>query len=306
MQYAPIALFVYNRPWHLQETVKALQNNLLAKESELFVFSDAAKDKYDVANVDKAREYIKTIKGFKKVSIIERNYNFGLSQSIINGISGIIDQYGKVIVLEDDLVTAPYFLQFLNDALSLYQDAERVISVCAYMYPLSKRHPDTLFLRVADSWGWATWKRGWDLFVADGKQLYDDLKARKLIRKFNLGGSFNYAKMLKAQIQGKNDSWAIRWYATALLNDKLSLYPWKTLVKNIGFDCSGRHGGSVDYYKSELLNEKVLVKQLPIIENKAVIGEIGFFWIKQRFNLKKIIPGFSRKIKRLWLKISSK
>lgn len=303
MQLSPVALFVYNRIWHLQQTIKALQNNLLAQESELFIFSDGPKDTAGEDNVSEVRRYIKTITGFKRVTIIERDHNLGLSQSIITGVTKLVSKYSRVIVLEDDLVTSPYFLQFMNDSLLLYQDEERIICVCGYMYPLGKKYADTLFLRVCDSWGWATWKRGWDLFVADDKQLYNDLKARKLFKKFNLEGVFNYVKMLKAQIQRKNDSWAIRWYASALLNDKLSLYPWKTLVANTGFDCSGRHGGSIDYYKSELLNERVLVEQLPIIENETVIKEIGFFWKKQWFNLQKKIPGFFSKIKHLWLKI---
>lgn len=302
MQLSPVALFVYNRIWHLQQTIKALQNNFLAGESELFIFSDGPKDKADEDGVSEVRRYIKTIKGFKRVTIIERDHSLGLSQSIITGVTELISRYGRVIVLEDDLVTSPYFLQFMNDSLSLYQAEERIISVCGFMYPFNKKYADTLFLRVCDSWGWATWKRGWDLFVADDKQLYDALKARKLLRKFNLDGVFDFVKMLKAQIQRKNDSWAIRWYASSLLNDKLSLYPWKTLVANTGLDCSGRHGAAIDYYKSELLSEKVSVKQLPIVENEEVVKEIGFFWNKQRFNLKKKIPGLFRKIKHLLLK----
>jgi len=303
MQLSPVALFVYNRIWHLQQTIKALQNNLLAQESELFIFSDGPKNKRDEDSVSEVRRYIKTIKGFKRVTIIERDHNIGLSQSIITGVTELVSRYGRVIVLEDDLVTAPYFLQFMNDALLFYQDEERIISVCGYMYPINKKYGDTLFLRVCDSWGWATWKRGWDLFVADDRQLYDALKARKLFRKFNLDGVFDFVKMLKAQIERKNDSWAIRWYASSLLNDKLSIYPGKTLVANTGLDGSGRHGGAIDYYKSELLNEKVLVKRLPIIENEETVKEIGIFWNKQRFNLTKKIPGFFRKIKHLWLKI---
>ena len=302
MQLSPVALFVYNRIWHLQQTMKALQNNLLAQESALFIFSDGPKDTAEQVNVSEVRRYIRTITGFKRVTIIERDHNLGLAQSIITGVTELVSKYGRVIVLEDDLVTSPYFLQFMNDSLSLYQDEERIICVCGYMYPLGKKYADTLFLRVCDSWGWATWKRGWDLFVADDKQLYDALKTRKLFRKFNLEGVFNFVKMLKAQIERKNDSWAIRWYASSLLNDKLSLYPGKTLVANTGLDCSGRHGGAIDYYKSELLNEKVVVKRLPIVENEEVVKGIGFFWNKQRFNLAKKIPGFFRKIKRSWLK----
>ncbi len=295
MQYAPIALFVYNRPYHTRQTVDALSKNNLAGDSQLFIFSDAPKDTQQSDGVEEVRLYIKSIQGFKKVTVIQRDSHFGLSRSIISGVTEIINSYAKVIVLEDDLVTSPYFLQFMNDSLSLHENKEKVISVCGYMYPLSKKHTDTLFLRIADCWGWGTWKRGWDLFVVDGKVLYADLKARELFSAFNLYGAFNYAKMLKRQIQGKNDSWAVRWYASALLNGKLSLYPRKSLVMNIGFDGSGRHGGANDYFRTEILNEPIAVDGIPVLEDERAIMEIGSYLRKQRFNIGQKALEFFRK-----------
>lgn len=296
MQLSPIALFVYNRLRHLQQTIKALQNNLLAEKSELFIFSDAPKDMGQTDGVEEVRRYIKSIQGYKKVTVIKRDSHFGLSRSIISGVTEVISRYGKIIVLEDDLVTSPYFLQFMNDALSLYENEEKVISVCGYMYPLSKKYADTLFLRIADCWGWATWKRGWDLFVANGKELYNTLKDRKLLIKFNLDGAFNYTKMLKRQIQGRNDSWAVRWYASALLSGKLSLYPRQSLIINIGQDGSGRHRGAMDYFKTELLNESVAVRKVPTFEDGIVIREIEYFLRRQRFNIgKRMLEFFSKR-----------
>ena len=292
---APVALFVYNRLDHIRQTVDALQRNHLAAESELFVFSDGPKDKEAEEGVAKVKGYIKTIAGFKKVTAIERDHNLGLAQSIITGVSELIARYGKVIVLEDDLVTSPYFLEFMNDGLATYQDEKGVISICGYMYPLSKKHADILFLRVADCWGWATWKRGWDLFVPDGIQLYNALQASKLFRKFNLDGAFNYTKMLKMQIQGRNDSWAVRWYASALLNGKLSLYPRKSLVMNIGFDGSGRHGGANDYFRTELMDRPIVMYRVPLFEDERAIKEIGFYLRKQRFNIGQKALEFFRK-----------
>ena len=161
MRLSPIVLFAYNRPGHIQQTIDALRKNHLAEESELFIFSDAPRDKKAEEDVSKVREYIKTIAGFKRTTVIERDHNLGLSQSIITGISELIAQYGRIIVLEDDLITSPYFLKFMNDGLSAYQEEDSVISICGYMYPLNKKHADTLFLRMTDCWGWATWKRGW-------------------------------------------------------------------------------------------------------------------------------------------------
>lgn len=294
-QRAPIALFVYNRPGHLKKTVDALRKNILAGESELYVFSDAPKDKKTLDSVLQVREYAKTISGFLKVTIIERDSNLGLAGSIIKGVSELTAQYGRVIVLEDDLVTSPFFLNFMNDGLSAYKDEDGVISICGYMYPVNKMYADSFFFRIPDSWGWATWKRGWDLFEADGKKLYGTLKARKLFRSFNLNGSFDFIKMLQKQIKGKNDSWAVRWYASAFLNGKLSLYPRKSLVMNIGFDGSGRHGGVNDYFRSELLNEPITVHKIPHLEDKRVMREVSLYLMKQRFNIGHKALEFFRK-----------
>ena len=298
MQLSPIALFVYDRLWHLQQTVESLEGNSLAKQSELFIFSDGPKDRDAQGGISKVRSYIKTIRGFKRVTVIERDRNLGLSRSIITGVTELIAQYGRVIVLEDDLVVSPYFLEFMNDGLSAYQNDETVISICGYMYPLREKYPDTLFFRIADCWGWATWKRGWDLFMADGKALYNMLKAGNLFKKFNLDGAFNFTKMLRAQINGKNDSWAVRWYASALLNDKLSLYPRESLVINTGFDGSGRHCGTVNCFKAKLSNEPVVANKIPVFENEGAVREIGSFLRKQRLlNIGNRALGFFRKRK---------
>jgi GT2 family glycosyltransferase len=159
---APIALFVYNRPEHTRRTIKFLQNNLLADESRLFIFSDAAKDPSQEEKVAAVREIIRSVGGFKSVEIVERKENFGLADSIIAGVSALCSDYGKVIVFEDDLITGPYTLQYFNEALRLYQDVEKVMHIGAYMYPLKvKNLPQTFFYRAASSWGWATWARAW-------------------------------------------------------------------------------------------------------------------------------------------------
>lgn len=285
LQYAPIVLFVYNRPGHIRKTIDALRKNHLAQESELFIFSDGPKNKKAEEDVKKVRKYIKCVTGFRKIAVIERDRNLGLSQSIITGVTELIAQYGKVIVLEDDIVTSPYFLNFMNDGLLAYENEEKVISICGYMYPIGIKNADTLFLRVADCWGWATWKRGWDLFVPDGEKLYNTLKAGKLFKKFNLDGFFNYTKLLKSQIKKQNDIWDVCWYASAFLNKKLFLYPRKSLTMNTGIDGSGTNCGVNDYYRTELMNEPITVHDIPILENKQVILEIGLYLRKHRFDI---------------------
>ncbi len=130
---APIILFTYNRPWHTRQTIEALQKNLYADKSRLIILSDGPKTEIDVPKVQKVREYIKTVKGFRSIEIIEREKNWGLANNIIDGVTRIINEYGKIIVLEDDIVTSPYFLKFMNEALEFYKDEERVMHISGYM-----------------------------------------------------------------------------------------------------------------------------------------------------------------------------
>ena len=242
-QLAPICLFVYNRLYHTQRTIEALKNNLLADHSDLVIFSDASKSESQFEKVRDVRQYIRQISGFKSITINEREVNYGLAKSIIDGVTKIVNEYGRIIVLEDDLVTSPYFLSYMNEALEKYADDDRVVSIHGYVYPVKQSLPETFFLRGADCWGWATWRRGWAHFNPDGQYLIDELKRRKLIGMFDFNGAYSFSKMLKAQIKGSNDSWAVRWHASAFLADKLTLYPGRSLVHNIGNDGSGTHCG---------------------------------------------------------------
>lgn len=246
MNPAPIALFVYNRPWHTQQTVASLRDNALAQDSDLFIFSDAPKTAGAAASVQEVREYIQSISGFRTVSIIEREHNLGLAASIIDGVSRLCSERGRVIVLEDDMMISPYFLKYMNEALETYEQNEEVISIHGYSYPVDAQLPETFFLEGADCWGWATWERGWSHFNPDGRALLQALRQRGLLNAFDFNGAYPYSKMLAQQIRGKNDSWAIRWYASAFLAGKLTLYPGKSLVHNIGNDGSGTHCASTD------------------------------------------------------------
>ncbi|MEK6927626.1 MAG: glycosyltransferase family 2 protein [Nanoarchaeota archaeon] len=267
---SPIVLFVYNRPWHTRQTVEALQKNPLAKESELFIFSDGPKDEISINKVLEVRQYLKTISGFMTVTIMERKENIGLARSITEGVTEIVNRFGKIIVLEDDIVTSPFFLEYMNEALEMYQNDEKVISIHGYIFPVKKLLPEIFMLKNPSCWGWATWKRGWKLFESDGKKLITELEQRKLTKKFDFDGSFPYTNMLRRQIAGISNSWAVRWYASAFLKDKLTLYPGKSLVINIGQDGSGTHCGSQNLYKTQLTTEKINVKRLSLEENLEV------------------------------------
>jgi hypothetical protein len=264
MSLAPIALFVYNRPAHTRKTVDALRKNILANQSDLVIFADAPKAEKHANKVSEVREYIHQIDGFKSVTIIERSANLGLANSIIEGVTKLCNDFGKVIVLEDDLITSSYFLQYMNDALDFYENEEKVISIHGYVYPVKQRLPKTFFIRGADCWGWATWKRGWQLFNPDGQMLLHELKQRQLIKAFDFNGTYQFSEMLEKQIKGINSSWAIRWYASAFLADKLTLYPARSLVHNIGNDSSGTHCGTSDDYNVELSNTPIEIARVTV------------------------------------------
>jgi len=274
MDLAPITLFVYKRVEHARKTIESLKSNFLAKDSELYIFSDDAENEDTQHQVNQVREYIKTIDGFKKIIIIEREQNLGLANSIISGVTDIINNHGKIIVLEDDMITSLYFLKYMNDALEFYKDNDNVISIHGYIYPVKKELPETYFIKGADCWGWATWKRGWKLFNPDSNALLEQIQNKKLTKKFDINGAFPYTQMLKDQAEGRGKSWAIRWYASAFLADKLTLYPGTSLVQNIGFDQSGTNCGESDLYGINLAEKEISIKKISIKENKFALKQI--------------------------------
>ena len=297
MVSAPIALFVYNRPAHTRRTVEALRNNKLAAESDLIIFSDAAKDADSASSVREVRDCIGSIRGFKSVRTIARARNLGLAQSIIDGVTEVCGEFGRVIVLEDDLVTSAHFLRFMNEALDAYEGEQRVGSVHGYWYPVGSQVPDTFFLRIASSWGWATWSRAWQLFERDGGKLLAELRRRKLARTFDLEGAIAYTRMLEDQIAGKNDSWAIRWDASIFLADKMSLYPGVSLVQNIGFDGSGRHSAVSDAFNTRLAAAPVRVGRLEPTECFEARAALIRYYRSRK-------PGFLKRVFRRLLRMA--
>jgi len=259
---APIALFVYNRPEHTRRTLTYLQKNLLADESRLFIFSDAAKSDDDKAKVEQVRQLVKDITGFKSVKVTMRKENMGLANSIISGITQLVNEYGKVIVFEDDLLSSPFTLQYFNEALTKYANEEKVMHIGAYMYKLADaKLPETFFFRAATSWGWATWARAWKEFEPDVDVLLKQFDKKKTDR-FSIEGTMNFWKQLEGFKAGKNDSWAIRWYASIFLKGGLTLNPSTSLINNIGNDGSGVHSNKENMYHVRITQKAV--KQFPV------------------------------------------
>lgn len=265
---APIILFVYNRPKHTAQLIESLLKNNLASQSQLVVYSDAPKDAADCILVDETRKYVHSIKGFATLSVIEREKNHGLAKNIIDGVSTQIERYDRVIVLEDDLVVAPFFLQFMNDALETYKDEPRVGHIQACDFTKDTSLPDTFLIKWTGSWGWATWRRAWKLFNPDGAQLLQQLEERQLTKEFDFDGNYPFTRMLRRQIAGINRSWAIRWNASLFLSDVLSLNVGKSLVRNTGFDGTGTNCGGGGLY-----NSTMWLKPLPVVKISPIVAD---------------------------------
>lgn len=287
---APICLFVYNRPWHTAQTIEYLKNNILACVSDLYIFSDGSRNDNTSNSVNEVRSYISTITGFKSVSIILRETNLGLAQNIISGVSEVINIHGKIIVLEDDMITHPKFLKFMNDALDLYKNDENVASIHGYVYPIEDL-PETFFIKGADCWGWATWARAWSVFEPNGAKLLIEIKQKQAEKEINYNNSMNYVRMLKNQINGNNDSWAVRWHISAFLKNMLTLYPGKSFVTNIGFDSSGQHCTTSDIYDPILCDNYYELKKIQLVENKNAIKLFEDYFNKT--NKPKFIKGIN-------------
>ena len=299
MTLAPILLFVYNRPEHVRRSIESLLRNELAAQSELFIYADAAKDEAAESAVAEVRQYIKGIEGFKSVYITERERNWGLANNVIDGVTTLVNLYGRVIVLEDDLIVAPYFLQFMNDALETYKDCHEVGHIQACDFTHNPSLPDTFLIKWTGSWGWATWDRAWKNFNPNGKELLKQLEEHKLTRTFDFNGNYRFTRMLRRQIEGKNNSWAIRWNASLFLADILSLNVGRSLVQNEGFDGSGTNCGGGGLYSSNLWMHPLTVKSIsPLTENKEArkaferyYHRTNCFWAKAIRRIKRTLKG---------------
>jgi hypothetical protein len=294
-RFAPILLFVYKRLDTLKLTVNSLQRNDLASESELFIFSDAAKSVSDENQIKEVRSFIKGIDGFKNIFIYESGKNKGLANSIIDGVTRVINEYGKVIVLEDDLLTSVNFLQFMNQCLDHYKDNTQLYTIAGYSFTIKDyENNDVYFTKRSSSWGWATWKDRWnkiDWQVTD----YDDFKNdRSKKRAFNRMGS-DLSSMLKKQMTGKADSWAVRWVYHQFKQDLSTVYPTRSKVRNIGFGKGATH--TFDYFnRYDTLLDESGKRQFRFIEPyidknilKKILAKYSIF-TRARYKLINFLP----------------
>ena len=302
---APICLFVFDRPIHTQKVLSSLAENDEAKNSILYIYSDGIPENATekrLKNIKITRKIISTENRFKKVYLIVSKINQGLSNSLIKGISEVCKKHKKVIVIEDDLVVSRFFLKYMNYSLFKYENIDKVGAICGYFYPIESddQTQETFFLSFNSCWGWATWKRSWDNFEIDGKLLLKKIKSINAEKEFNFNNTQKRVKMLKYQVNGLNDSWAIRWAASLFLSSKLSLFPKSSLVKNIGFDGSGVHSSKELGYKINFTNDKINYFPNQFIENIRVRNNLEIFFRKlnnfHNFQTFKRILSYSPKI----------
>ncbi|WP_161627742.1 methyltransferase, TIGR04325 family [Eisenibacter elegans] len=246
---APIVLFIYNRPETLRRTLASLQRNPLAKDSVLYVFADGAKpgaSPLDLAAIDEARQLVTAAPWCGEVKLLTRADNLGLAQAIYQGVTEVIEQYGRAIVLEDDLELSPFFLDYMNEALDCYAVEPRVWSIGACNFFSTQDHtPDTFFIPIPDCWGWATWANRWQYFEPDATKLLAQLQEQQRLLDFDLHGVYNFTQMLRAQVKTGGSSWAIRWQAQAYLHRALSLYPKYALVNHLA-SSKATHANNLD------------------------------------------------------------
>jgi len=284
IRLSPVIVFAYGRVKHLRRCIESLLANPEASATALTFFCDAARNPGDRSRVDEVRAYVDEVRGFQSIRRIYRERNLGLARSVMDGVTETLATHGRVIVLEDDLVLSPHFLRYMNDGLNRYEHDDRVASIHAYTYPVDVELPETFFLRGADCWGWATWSRAWSHFEEDGTRLLTQLRDSGLSREFDLDWQFPYVGMLRDQIAGRNNSWAILWHASCFLKNRLTLYPGRSLVQNIGNDSSGTHCGTTDGFSREPTEQPVRVDDI-VVEPSNLARRAFMAFLRTRISL---------------------
>ena len=301
---APVVLFIYNRPKHLRVCLESLILNEEIFDSDLYIFADGPKKNSSFEELEKirlSREIAKEKKWAGRVHLIEREINMGLSESIIKGVSYVIDLHGKAIVLEDDLVFGRYFLKFMNDSLNKYEKDASIAQVSGFLFPIKTELKNEAFLiPLTTTLGWATWKRVWNSvnFYPDD---YKILKTNKKLREeFDLNGSYPYTKMMFNQMNNPNyGSWGIRFWWHVFKEKQLVVYPDYPLLQHRDKDFSGTHKSNYDFMDEKNWNENYLIKYFPTIidKHKIYFGKLTLFFRKTNSLFEKIKRYFISKVK---------
>ena len=289
MELAPIVIFAYNRPDHLRRTLEALAKNELASESVLYIFCDGSKEGASEEmreKVEATRALAKAVMGFKELHVVERPRNIGLKENIVGAVTEVVNRYGSIITLEDDVVTSIGFLRFMNDALETYKDEEKVMHISAYMYPHKGRLPETFFFPVPyPGGGWATWARAWKYYDDDTESVYNQWKDRW--EEFDVLGGDYLSKQLKANYNGTMKTWFVKWHAVLLSRKALTLYPHQSLTNNIGFDDEATNCYATNRFDVLDLASHVDVMKNPVKVNRKASRIIYDFYQGHWYNKRR-------------------
>ena len=286
LSLAPIALFAFNRPKHTAITIEALLKNTSVRESNLFIYCDAPKSEEDIKKTSEVAQMLDKVTGFKSINIIRRQYNYGLADNIVSGVTEVLSEYKRVIVLEDDMRVSSNFLDFMNKALDYYYNEKQVMHINGWNYPLnSKKLPNCFLWRVMNCWGWGTWEDRWRHYIGDTETILKSFNKMDILR-FNLYGVNNYWSQIIRNHTGAINTWAIFWYASIFLNNGLCLSPTETLVENIGLDGSGMHCGRSNKIHLAVDNKIDYNYPSDIKENRLAVYEIAKHLLYNKINIR--------------------
>lgn len=278
---APVILFVYNRPHHTKKTLDALSRNAGVKTTHITVYADGPRTPEDVTAVNEVKKLIRSFSRFSaSLTLVERPENYGLAKNIISGVSETLQRNSDVIILEDDIETAPEFLNFMNAALQLYRDEKKIWHVSGWNYPISDNGLMDAFLwRGMNCWGWATWTDRWQQFEKNPANLLSSWN-KNSIRNFNLENAYDFWNQVELNHRGKINTWAIFWYATIFKNRGLCLNPSRSLVANTGIDGSGTHCGDNDIFRGKLDDSRPSHFPEKLEEDHVAYSRIREFYLK--------------------------
>ena len=298
---APVVIFAFNRPDHLKRCIDSLVSNKESEFTEFWVFVDGPRSTDDEMKIHDVFLILNKFKNRKNWHLRFSEKNLGLANSVITGLNTVFEKSERAIIIEDDLVASPYFLEYCNFGLDKYEMDQRIASLHGFSYGFNEPEKNPYFLRGADCWGWATWKDRWQLFETDSNKLISQIRGKRLKRKFDLDGAYPYFSMLIRQSRGEVNSWAIRWHASMFLANKLTLYPNQTLINNNGIDGSGTHAGQSKSFNSELADMPIDFSSIEVLESKKARSKLKSFLrkhysIRYKYSLLRIGSGLKRRL----------
>lgn len=277
---APIVFFAFNRPEHTIRALNSIKNCKESRNSRLFVYCDGPRNKESLKEVKETIEIVEKLDWCCEVKVYKNKSNNGLANQIVRGVSEVVNDYGKVIVMEDDLEISTGFLDFMNKGLIKYESTENVYSICGYLFPMDQSIEKPFFSRLVSSWGWATWKRAWDSYDHDLKTLSKYIDTEELEKQFNLDGCYNFSNQISLNLREVKNTWGIRWYLSVFKENGLSLFPNKSLLKNRGFDGSGVNCNSENEFYSDDIATSVIIPDQKIEEDIKIREKIKDYFSK--------------------------